>query len=149
VVPVSWGDLETAFYSTGIANITTYTSLSRGASMFLRVFGPVMTLLFQFSPVRRSAKKLVDLFVRGPGPREQKSGRSYVYVKVSSAAGKSREAWLETIEGYVFTAKSALLCVKEVIEKSPKGFKTPSVAFGYDLVLRIPETRILDSIGNQ
>ena len=58
VLPVSWGDLETAFYSTGIANITTYTSLSRGASMFLRVFGPVMTLLFQFSPVRRWPKNL-------------------------------------------------------------------------------------------
>lgn len=149
VLPVSWGDLETAFHSTGIANITTYTSLSRGASMFLRALGPVMMLLFKFSPVRGLAKKFVDLFVRGPGAREQKDGRSYVYVKVSSAAGKSREAWLETIEGYVFTAKSALLCVREVIEKSPKGFKTPSVAFGYDLVLRIPGTRILDSIESQ
>ena len=44
-VPVSWGDVATAFHSTGVGNITVYfrrTKLFRSADIFGKLFGPLL-----------------------------------------------------------------------------------------------------------
>jgi short subunit dehydrogenase-like uncharacterized protein len=44
-VPVSWGDVATAYYSTGVGNITVYfrrTRLFRSADILGKLFGPLL-----------------------------------------------------------------------------------------------------------
>ena len=59
------------------------------------------------------------------------------WARASSRDGLSQEAWLETAEGYAFTAESAVQAL-EALERSPcVGALTPATAFGTDFVLRL------------
>jgi hypothetical protein len=53
--------------------------------------------------------------------RLRQTGRSYFYACARNADGKQVEAWLETIEGYAFTAQGGVLAVERILAESPVG----------------------------
>src|SRR5215216_7522127 len=59
VVSVGWGDVSTAYYSTGIPNIETYFALPQSTINFLRFMRVVGPLLYN-RPVKSILKWLVD-----------------------------------------------------------------------------------------
>ena len=64
-VPVSWGDVATAFHSTGIGDITVYfrrTKLLRSADIFGKLFGPLLRSPFG----QRGLAAIVRGFPEGP-----------------------------------------------------------------------------------
>src|SRR3954454_12325569 len=70
-VPVSWGDIATAFHSTGVGNITVYfgrTKLLRSSNVLGKVFGPLLR--------RRIGQKGLRAIVRSlpAGPRRSGEG---------------------------------------------------------------------------
>jgi short subunit dehydrogenase-like uncharacterized protein len=146
VVAIPWGDLETAYHSTGIPNITTYMAQSPGAARMMRIAGPLMKGALSLTPVRRAVQKLVEKSVEGPSEEHRRTSRSYVWARASDGNGRAKEAWLETGEGYDFTAKAGVLCVEKVLELHPTGALTPSLAFGPDFVLGIEGTKRLDTL---
>ncbi len=76
----------------------------------------------------------------------EKGDGLFVYVfrvefeKTCNEAGESAEAWLETCEGYRFTALAVVAVVERLFQTSLAGTLTPSQAFGADFVLAIDET---------
>ena len=144
VVPIPWGDLATAQLSTGIGNVTTYMAISlpRGT----RLLSPLVTRLLQIGPVRRAAQKLVDWTVHGPDEARRQSARSYVWACARDAAGNRREAWLETAEAYRLTAVTGIRAVEHTLNQQPCGALTPSLAFGADFVLEVPDTHRYDAL---
>ena len=86
-----------------------------------------------FDTVRNAAGRLLDRFVDGPSTQTREQARSYLYVRMTNPAGETAEGWLETLEGYAFTAISALNAVEHLLDDTAKaitGAHTPSTAFG-------------------
>jgi short subunit dehydrogenase-like uncharacterized protein len=146
MLPIPWGDLASAYVSTGIPNITTYSHYPDSFISALPFLESSIRYLTDFEIVRTTLQKLIEFTVEGPNEEMRKTGKSLVYVKASDEAGNSKEAWLETLEGYLFTAKSSLLSVEAVLRSKPVGALTPSRAFGKDFIMQVPGTKRFDSI---
>ncbi len=146
VMPIPWGDLETAFFSTHIPDITTYMAYPMTVAYTVRVVAPLVQWLFSKDAVRKAAWSAIDRRVSGPDEGMRSKGRSFLWARVMDKKGKTAEAWLDTLEGYRFTGVSAVLAVEAVLRQRPTGSLTPSLAFGPDFVLGIEGTRRYDRL---
>lgn len=137
-VPLSWGDVATAYYSTGVGNITVYfrrTKLLRSADSLGKLFGT-----FLRSPLgQRGLAAIVRRFPEGPTQIERAGHHSTVWAEASNSSGGSFRAILSTPDPYDFTANSALEISSRVSRlPAPLGLVTPFQAFGADFVLSLP-----------
>ena len=145
-VAVPWGDLETAYKTTGVPNITTFMALPSALARGLRMFGPSIASVMRSDRIRGAALQWAERNAKGPDEELRRTGRSYFYASARDADGKRAEAWLETPEGYAFTAKGGVLAVERILAENPVGALTPALAFGADFVLSVEGTKRLDSL---
>jgi len=134
---IPWGDVSTAFHTTGIPNIQVYSASSpktiAGARWITR-----LAPLLSFGPVKRLLQKAAE---RRTGPDEAKrtSGRTYLWGEVAAAGGKHVSMTMTTPEGYAFTALSAVTAVERLLSSDPRpGSFTPAKFFGSRFVESIP-----------
>lgn len=141
-VPVPWGDVSTAYHSTGIPNIRVYTALPPKMIRNLRRFRMLLPVL-GLGPIKRFLQRRVERRVSGPDEEARRSARMHVWGRVENAAGAAVSATLDTPEGYTFTADAAVECVRRLLagEVAP-GAWTPAEAFGADLVDRLGAVEI-------
>lgn len=141
-VTIPWGDVVTAFYSTGIPDIEVYAAV-RGPSWAIRCLGP----LFRTRPVQAFLKSRIRARPPGPTDEERARGRGLLWGEAMDEAGRTVEARLTTPEGYTLTALTALLIVSKVLAgHAPAGFQTPSTAYGPDLILEVEGVRREDVV---
>lgn len=145
-MPIPWGDVATAYRTTGIPNITAYMASPQVAIGALRVLSPVLQALSRNQSFKNVAGSLVDRFLWGATDKMRDEGRSYLWARAWDKTGNSAEAWLETAEGYEFTARAALPVIERVLDNAPQGALTPAQAFGTDFVLEIEGTRRYDTL---
>jgi short subunit dehydrogenase-like uncharacterized protein len=134
---IPWGDVSTAYRSTGIPNITVYATLPPGLALLGRGLG----VLLRAGPVRRALEHVVDRLVTGPGSEELASGHARVRAEVRNDRGDSAAVELLTPNAYALTATAAVAAVQRVLGggvRTAPGVHTPSVAFGADFVLELP-----------
>ncbi len=141
-VPIPWGDLVSAYHTTGIPDITTYMAYPPG---LIRLMGGLRLLsgLLRIGSLRRLALGLAGRLVTGPDAALRRTARSAVYARAENAAGAAAEGWLETVEAYRFTAEAGIRAVEETLARRPCGVLTPARAFGADFALTIPGTRLV------
>ncbi|MEW6777333.1 MAG: saccharopine dehydrogenase NADP-binding domain-containing protein [Bdellovibrionota bacterium] len=141
-VSMPWGDVSTAYYSTGVPNITVYFAMPRSVSIGMKLSRPFLPL-FGLKPVQNFLKDQVEKRVKGPSETERKRGKVYLWARAADGKGKSVEGTLEVPEGYTFTVDAALACAERVLAgEVPGGAWTPSKAFGADFVTRLPGTKM-------
>lgn len=132
-----WGDVSTAFHSTGIPDIEVYIAapaILRLGARTSRFIGP----LLKSGPIQSLLKKLIQRQPEGPSEEERLKGFSLLWGEVKDASGQVRVSRLRTPEGYTLTALTSLAIVEKVLAgDAPVGFKTPSMAYGADLILEI------------
>lgn len=134
VTTIPWGDVATAFHTTGIPNISTYTSVPAAMKWARPVFPLLAT-----APVQKFLKKWIEKNVHGPDEARRARSRMYLWGKASKAGGESVESNLEVAEGYSFTALSSVAIAKAIVAGKPgPGAWTPAGAFGADFVLSFP-----------
>jgi short subunit dehydrogenase-like uncharacterized protein len=78
------------------------------------------------------------------GPSEEKllTGKSYLWGKVWSEQGLHAEARLETLSGYLLTAKTSVLIAEKILGGNFKtGYQTPAMAYGENLIMEIEGTK--------
>ena len=147
---IPWGDVFTAGISTGIGNVTVY-SMVPGLPVFMAPLIRPFTGLLKNAGVQSFLRNRIDSGSAGPDEKTRNSDRSYVYARAWNSANESEfaEVEIETMEGYRFTVESSIK-VLEKLEKAKglSGFLTPSMAFGSDLVLELPDTKILRQLPN-
>jgi short subunit dehydrogenase-like uncharacterized protein len=134
---IPWGDVSTAFHTTGIPNIEVYSASSPKTIVRARWIARFARPL-SFGPVKRLLQKAAE---RRTGPDEAKrtSGRTYLWGEVSDAAGRSASMTMTTPEGYAFTALSAVTAVERLLSSDPRpGSFTPAKFFGSRFVESIP-----------
>jgi short subunit dehydrogenase-like uncharacterized protein len=150
---IPWGDLETAWHTTGIPNITTYAAMPRNVMeaahktwRFQELLAPVTRAVLGAAPIKAAIVRAIERRVTGPDEKARKDGASQVWARVADASGRAIEAWLETANGYTFTALAGVRSVEKILAQKPVGALTPSRAFGADFVLEIEGSRRYDAL---
>lgn len=135
-VTIPWGDVSTAYHSTGIPNIEFYMAVPPGAIRGLRLTRHLGGLL-DTAPIERGVESLVRRTVDGPDATERQQGETRLWGEVTDSEGEeTRIARLKTPNGYALTAKTAVESVLRTLDGEPAaGFQTPSTAFGSEYVL--------------
>lgn len=141
VYGIPWGDVFTAYISTGIPNIDVYTDVPKSQVNAMRYMKPFLYLL-KVPIFLKMMQALVGKTVEGPGEKARNFTKTTVWGEVKNKEGKTATRILECKEGYEFTVESSLAAVSKVLSgKGGKGFKTPSLAFGAEFVLEIPGSK--------
>jgi short subunit dehydrogenase-like uncharacterized protein len=137
-VPVSWGDVSTAFYSTCAGDITVYfrsTTLFRSADIAGKLLGPFLRSRLG----QRGLNAIVRKFPEGPDQHQRSMQRSTLWAEAIADSGEASSAILSTPNAYDFAANSALEIASRLGRlQVPLGLVTPSQAFGPDFVLSLP-----------
>jgi len=130
---VPWGDLSTAFRSTGIPTITTYTTVPEFAATAQSLLAPILR-----SPAAQQFAQRLAGFIPGPSERTRTASRCEVWGAVRNAAGRQLSMTLTGPNPYLLTADSALrAAVKLIAGATQPGAHTPSTAFGADFVTEL------------
>lgn len=135
---IPWGDIATAWRSTGIPNIEVYMgatdSMIRNARM-----SNYLGWLLRLPLVQGYLKKQLDSGSAGPSDEKREKGKSFLWGKVRNTAGEERITRLVAPNGYTLTALTAVLIAAKILSGNFKtGYQTPATAYGPYLILEIP-----------
>lgn len=138
-VTIPWGDVSTAYHSTGIPDIEVYTALPahlRVAAWLSRY----LTGALGARPVQEFLKSRVRSGDAGPSAEERERGIIFLWGESIDGARRERAvSRLRCGDGYAITVASTLAILKRVLAgEAPPGFQTPSKAYGPDFVLSLP-----------
>jgi short subunit dehydrogenase-like uncharacterized protein len=135
VVSVGWGDVSTAYHSTGVPNIETYFAFPRAAIRFLQLSRSIGPLVYSRS-VRNLLKWLVGIVIPSGPSRDQNEKGFSLMVGEMRDAERVICAKLRTPEAYRCTALTTVEIMKRILSGDFKpGFQTPSLAYGADFIL--------------
>jgi short subunit dehydrogenase-like uncharacterized protein len=132
---VSWGDVATAFHSTGIPDIEVHFEATAAVKALVRTPRLVKSAL-GLGFMQKFLKSRVDQMTEGPDDAARRAGRAILVGVARNQSGVSVRTRLTTPEGYSLTAATALDAARRVASGEVKpGFQTPSLAFGADYIL--------------
>jgi short subunit dehydrogenase-like uncharacterized protein len=135
---IPWGDLSTAYFSTGIPNIETYTGISKTA-WYLSKVQFLFNWLLRTPFVQWAAKSIINLLPAGPDDARRDKASSLIWAKATTPKGKSLIATMQCPEGYSLTAFTVLLIAQKILNGEFRpGYQTPASAYGEDLIMEIP-----------
>ena len=134
-VTIPWGDVSTAFYSTGIPNIEVFTVMPKQNLKMLKLSRYIGWLLAT-KPVQDYLQKQIP--AGGPSDEERAKGKTLLWGEASDLNGNRVVSRMQGPEGYTITALAALNIAQKILDGNFKtGFQTPAKAYGADLVLEI------------
>jgi short subunit dehydrogenase-like uncharacterized protein len=123
-VPLSFGDLITAWKSTGIPDI----------AMFVNIKDNILP-------------EGVAAMVEGPSPEERAANRASAVAEVTGIDGTVVRARIDTVNGYSYTPLAAVEALRLLVAGQLKpGFQTPATVFGAGFAVSIADTRIIDMV---
>jgi len=138
-ITIPWGDVATAYHTTGIPNVEVYMAAPASMRAFFRLARPLAPLLAR-GPVQRFVKRRIRSGPPGPSAEHRARARSLLWGEARDGA-QAVVSRLETLEGYELTARTAVLAVQRVLAGGvATGFQTPGRAFGPDFVLEVEGT---------
>lgn len=134
---IPWGDVSTAYYSTGIPGMEVYVRMRpamRRALIASRWMGPLLRARI----VRGALRELVRRGPAGPDAAARARSASLLWGEVVAPDVRRVEGWLRGPGGYDMTALTSVhLAMKALAGAAPTGFQTPSRAYGADVILEI------------
>jgi short subunit dehydrogenase-like uncharacterized protein len=141
---IQWGDISTAWRSTGIPNIEVFAGASAKAVRSLRISNYLGWLLRNRS-VKNFMLKQIDKGKAGPSEENLKTGKCYLRGEVWDSAGNRKASLLNGPNAYLLTAKTALLITEKILAGNLKpGYQTPAMCYGENLILEISGTERTD-----
>ena len=133
-VAIPWGDVSTAYYSTGIPDIEVYMGVSPAAFISRRLFAfgrEVLSIDFIKNFLQKQVKQRLD----GPTAYERQKASMLVWGEVTNAKKEKLFEAYRFIDGYELTGRGAAEAAIAVLnDKVDKGTKTPSLAFGHQFM---------------
>jgi len=135
LVTMGWGDVSTAYHSTGIQNVTVYMGFPAAMVSMMRSIRFVSPLLYTRT-ARDFIKWLIGKFLAsGPTRKQNENGFSLLIAKVTDGKNIVR-AKLRTPEAYYLTSLTAVEIMKRILDDNYKaGFQTPSKVYGANFIL--------------
>jgi short subunit dehydrogenase-like uncharacterized protein len=144
VAPYTWGDLSTAWRTTGIGDITCYLTTPASQRRLLPWVLPLLRQVTKVRTIRQALRSRIQAGVTGPDAHARSTGRTRVWGRVEDKAGRWEEVLLEFPEGYRFTSLAGIRALEAVLDaRPPAGTLTPAGAFGVEWVLGLPEVEVV------
>jgi short subunit dehydrogenase-like uncharacterized protein len=135
-VTIPWGDVSTAYYSTGIPNIEVYTVVPPQAQKMM-VMSRYIGWLLAWGPVQKYLQGKIP--PGGASAEERAKGKTYLYGEASDDQGNKVISRMQGPEGYDLTMLTALkICERILGGEAPAGFQTPAKAYGAEMIMEIP-----------
>ncbi|URD37035.1 saccharopine dehydrogenase NADP-binding domain-containing protein [Methylobacterium tardum] len=137
-VGLGWGDVSSAWYSTGVPNIDVFFEAFPAMAAAAGLPAGLRKII-----AGRTAQRLInrgiDRLPAGPSASARASARSTFLAEAWNAAGHRTASRMETPEGYTLTAWTALEVARRLAAGAvAAGFHTPVTAFGPDFILGFP-----------
>jgi len=143
VMTIPWGDISTAYTTTGIPNIETYTGIPPKVYRALK-FQWAFNWLLRTNFVRNIIRKKIKARPAGPSDEQRQKSSSMVWGEVSNGSGEKLNACISCLDGYTLTAHSSLLITRKILEGNFKtGYQTPAGCYGEYLIMEVPGTNII------
>ncbi len=137
-VTIPWGDVYTAFVSTGVPDIEVYMALPPSTISGLRRLRWIQPLL-GLGFVQSFLKKRVEKNVRGPSDETRRASDAQLWGEAVSADGRSVQATMTTPNGYELTVSASLGITAFLLENDVEGgYYTPSLLMGADYASSLP-----------
>lgn len=141
-VTIPWGDVYTAYVSTGVANIEVYMAMppARIAQLKrMRLLAPLMGL----GVVQSWIRKRIEKNVSGPSAEKRSATKSELWGEAVSADGRRVSGTMTTPNGYELTVTAALAITRHVLEEDIEGgYYTPSLLMGAEFAESLPGVSI-------
>lgn len=135
---IPWGDVFTAFISTGIPDIEVYMAAPPSTIMRvkrIRMLRPLLSMQW----VQNAMKRRIEKSVKGPGDAARDGSEMQLWGEVSSADGRRVAATMTTPDGYDVTVMASLGIVQYLLETEVEGgFYTPSLLLGAGYAESLP-----------
>jgi len=138
VTAITWGDVASAYYSTGIPDITVYYEATPIVDFGLRLnrYG---SWLFNTPGWKLWQGAGVRLLPPGPTSEQRARGGAVVVAQASDDRGNQSCVRIRTPEVYSFTASTSAAVVDRVLAgQFEAGFQTPARLYGAEYVLSLP-----------
>lgn len=134
-VSIPWGDVATAYHSTGIPNVEVYTVVPPSNLRLLKA-SRFLGWLLATKPIQDYLQSQIP--PGGPSDEERAKGKTLLWGEAEDPNGNRVESRMTAPEGYTMTALTALNIVQKILDGNFKpGYQTPAGAYGADLVLEI------------
>ncbi len=135
---IPWGDVSTAYHSTGIPNVVVYAATSATQLRLVRFLHYARWLL-ALAPVQLLLKAQIQRRIQGPTVAARGQATIHLWGEAKNAAGATAQLWMRTPEGYTLTAGAAVRAAERLLAGgTAPGFHTPSSAFGARFVTELP-----------
>jgi short subunit dehydrogenase-like uncharacterized protein len=138
-MPIPWGDVATAFYTTGIPNITVFTPISPSLLALARLMNAFRFILrsrhVQGWLIERVGK------TNGPDAAARDASPTWLWGEAKDPNGRSKEIRIASLNGYSLTVFSSLAIVERLTANGfAAGCWTPARIMGEDFILSVPGT---------
>jgi short subunit dehydrogenase-like uncharacterized protein len=143
-VAISWGDISTAYRTTGIPNITVYNCLPDQVIKSMK-WSNYLGFILRTRVVKNFLIKRIKNRPAGPNDEMREKATSAVWGEVRNEFGANYRAMIELPEGYTLTALTALKIAQNVLQtEPPHGTRTPASVFGADFILQFDKVKRID-----
>ena len=141
-VTIPWGDVFTAYISTGVPDIETYMAAPPSSILQMkrmRMLKPLLSMQW----VQNMMKRRIEKSVSGPEISERQGSKMQLWGEATTADGRSVSATMTTPNGYDVTVTASLGIVEHLLENDVEGgFYTPSLLMGADYAASLPGVSI-------
>jgi len=132
---IPWGDISTAYYTTGIENIEVYAPMPATVARLLELGAGS---LLGIGPVQRALQSLARRLLDGPSAHERETGRALIWGEATDG-DRTVTTRLRSPEPYALTVDAATTAVSRLADSDqvPTGYQTPASAFDPDFVRQL------------
>jgi short subunit dehydrogenase-like uncharacterized protein len=145
---IPWGDLYTAFVSTGIPNIETYMVVSPKTIKNVRRMRYIQPIL-KWRFVQNLMKRKIEQTNRGPSEQRRLDNGCHVWGEVKNASGAGAKLSIVGPNGYDLTVTASLGIAERLLNANVTvagGYFTPSQFMGSDYVLKLPGVKLVEQV---
>ena len=143
---IPWGDVTTAYHSTGIGNIIVYMALP----VSMEFMKPLINLsehLMAHELTQSILKKLADTFINGEEQKHRSASSAMIWGRVKNKAGQEKTMCLQVPHPIEHTADCALAATQAVLklENTAGGAASPAMLFGADFVKSVEGVKVISN----
>jgi len=135
---IPWGDVYTAYLSTGIPNIEVYFPRSPKGAAQMRRMQKYMKLM-KINWFRKFVMNRIDKKWKSNTAEQRAAAKSFLWGEVKNANGDMIQGRFTTVDGYDLTASGTVEVSQYLLgDHGRTGYYTPSLLMGKDLLEKMP-----------
>ena len=146
-ITIPWGDVYTAYFTTGIGNIKVFTGVTQKTLNSLLSFKKLKWAA-RTAIVQWMMKAIIKKRVKGPSLEKRSTYTTYLWGKITNSEGKSVIMEMQTMESYQLTAYTAIEATVQVLDGvAEPGYRTPAGVFGSNFIDQFDKYNLIEVNG--